>query len=446
VAYGSVHSRKPFERASKIAHSQIINDPQVVAFVEQSELPAPPEPAKLRTYIETIPADSGCLQAVIAIDGGMTETFVRSEFPSASIGFITMGPLLLRLDDLRELDEMPFIGPEDMARLRSIQRYSLAYPTKLVRYGKSPTFSEGFRRRIHEFLVAGDGHLLAALAWLIHRGWRNRSDQDSWVIPRCPNLACSRQNIAFVPGGPDTQVCSACGRPIFLSDALRLYERVDEEQGASAVQSYLLTALEQVILVHLVRTILDMKPALLRDVLFIKDGPLAFFGVTAPLYKPMRELMIHLGDVGAQEGSLISLIGVQKSGAFVDHAIAMGSHLRPYELLLPDSEYIYRYIVPGDPTTQDFGRNTYYGSTVIFKGGANDLYVGNVPTGDYHKAPRIGDLFNAGDVLRTTCRLKCSMYDNALLPIALANRLVSLADIPSAEILKKFAQQQAVRR
>jgi hypothetical protein len=33
------------------------------------------------------------------------------------------------------------------------------------------------------------------------------------------------------------------------------------------------------------------------------------------------------------------------------------------------------------------------------------------------------------------------MYDNALLPIALANRLVSLADIPSAEILKKFAQQ-----
>jgi len=39
-------------------------------------------------------------------------------------------------------------------------------------------------------------------------------------------------------------------------------------------------------------------------------------------------------------------------------------------------------------------------------------------------------------------RLRCSMYDNALVPVVLANRLVSLADVPSAEILKKFAKQQ----
>jgi hypothetical protein len=440
VAYGSVRGRKPFERASKIAHSQIVNDPQVVEFIEHSELPTPPEPAKLRAYIEGIPPASGRLQAVIAIDGGMTETFVRSEFPSASIGFMTMGPLLLRLEDLRDLDQMPFIGPDDMARLRSIQRYSLAIPTKLVRYRRSPTFSEGFRRRVHEFLTMGDGHLLAALAWLVHRGWRNRSAQESWIIPRCPNQSCERQNVAFAPDGPDTQICSECGGPVFLSDALRLYERIDEEQGASPVLSYLLTALEQVILVHLIRTILNMKPALLREVLFVKDGPLAFFGVTAPLYKPMRELMTHLGAIGSADGALINLIGVQKSGAFVDHAAAIGDQLQPYEVLLPDSDYIYRYIVPGDPSTQSFGRNTYYGSTVIFKGGANDLYVGNVPTGDYRNAPRVGDLFNAGDVLRTTCRLRCSMYENALVPIALANRLVSLADVPSAEILKKFAK------
>jgi hypothetical protein len=31
------------------------------------------------------------------------------------------------------------------------------------------------------------------------------------------------------------------------------------------------------------------------------------------------------------------------------------------------------------------------------------------------------------------------MYDNALLPVALVNKLVSLADHPSSKILKKFA-------
>jgi hypothetical protein len=440
MAYTSVSGRKPFERASKIAHSQIVNDPHVIDFVNQCVLPRPPQPAALRSQLESIPRQTGRLQAVIAIDGGMTETFVRSEFPSASIGFVAMGPLLLRLEDLRDLDRMPFIGPDDMARLRSIQRYSFAFPTKLVRYGASATFSEGFRRRVHEFLMQGDGHLLAALAWLIHRGWRKPDAQETWIIPHCPNPSCTKQDIAFAPNGPETQFCVECGGAVFLADALRLYERVDEEHGASPVLSYLLTTLEQIILVHLIRTVLDMKPSLLREVLFVKDGPLAFFGVTAPLYKPMRELMVHLRDAGAAGGPLINLIGVQKSGAFVDHATAIGDFLHANEVFVPNNDYIYRYVIPGDSSTQSFGRNTYYGATAIFKGSANDLYVGSVPSGEYQLAPRVADLYNAGDVLRTTCQLRCSMYDNALVPIALANRLVSLADVPSAEILKKFAQ------
>jgi hypothetical protein len=70
------------------------------------------------------------------------------------------------------------------------------------------------------------------------------------------------------------------------------------------------------------------------------------------------------------------------------------------------------------------------------------MYVATVPTGDYKDAPAITDLLNAGDVLRVTSRLRCSMYDNALVPVALANRLVSLADVPSSEILTKFARDR----
>lgn len=36
--------------------------------------------------------------------------------------------------------------------------------------------------------------------------------------------------------------------------------------------------------------------------------------------------------------------------------------------------------------------------------------------------------------------LRCSMYDQALVPIVLANKLVSLADFPSSEILAKFVR------
>jgi hypothetical protein len=436
MAYSRVRGRRPYERASKIAHSEIINDPQVVDFVEACVLPAAPEPGSLTKKLEAIPPSSGRITTVIAIDGGLTETYVREEFPSASIAFVAMGPLLLRLADLYDLDAMPFIGPDDMGRLKNIDRYSFAFPVRGVRYKKAPTFSEGVRLRVHEFLSHRDGHLLEALKWLLCRGWAPPAFRQSWIVPQCPNADCLARDFSFSYDGPVVVQCDACGRPVYLADALRLYERIDEEQGAGAIVSYLLTSLEQIVLVHLIRSVLKLKPALLEQVLFVKDGPLAFFGVTAPLYGPMRDLMKHLAE--DYDSPLINLVGLEKSGAFVEHAQAIEDQLIPYTALTLDSEYIYKHIVPGDPMTGAFGANTYYGAKVIFAGGSGDIYVGTVPTGAAVSAPRLKDLYNGADVLRATVLLRCSMYDNALIPVALANKLVSLADMPSAEILKKF--------
>jgi hypothetical protein len=241
-------------------------------------------------------------------------------------------------------------------------------------------------------------------------------------------------------GDPFEQACPACGHTIYLSDALRLYERIDEELGAGGVMSYLLTALEQLVLVHVIRTIWGLKRELLREILFVKDGPLAFFGVTAPLYKPMRDLMRFLGAGG--ENPFLNLVGVEKSGPFVEHASAIEESIPADHALVLTNDYIYKYVVPGDSSLQEFGRNTYYGAKVIFRGHLNDTYVATIPTGDYIPIPTLVDLFHAGDVLSTTARLRCSMYDNALVPVVLANRLVSLADVPSSEILKKFAKER----
>jgi hypothetical protein len=366
----------------------------------------------------------------------MTETYIREDFPSASIGFVAMGPLLLRLADLDDLDAMPFIGPDDIGRLKNIDRYSFAFPVRGIRYGQSASFAHGVRLRVHEFLSHGDGHLLAALKWLLCRGWREPTERQPWLVPRCPQSQCPAGDFTFTYDGPVVQTCPRCGKDVYLADALRFYERIEEEQGASAILSYLLTSLEQIILVHLIRSVLSIKPTLLEEILFVKDGPLAFFGVTAPLYAPMRDLMSHLG--ADFERPLINLIGLEKSGAFVEHARSIEDRLLPFTALPLDSDYIYRYIVPGDPTTGAFGANTYYGTKVIFAGGSGDVYVGTVPTGEAVAAPSLSDLYNGADVLRATVLLRCSMYDNALIPVALANKLVSLADVPSAEILKKF--------
>lgn len=439
MPYQKIRGRRPFERASKIAHVEIMNNPAVRAFVHDCQLPAPPGEAELTSRLVEIPPASDRLQTVIAVDGGMTETWIRDEYPSASVTFFTLGPLLLRLEDLADLDSMPFIAPEDMQRLKSIQRYSFVLPTKAVMPKGVSTFGEGVRAAVQGFLKEGDGHLLRALGWLLFREWLPPEDRIAWSIPRCPNADCSAVEITFSPGGPVEQPCDDCGRTIYLADALRLYERIDEELGAGGILSYLLTAVEQIVLVHVIRSIWGIKPDLLREVLFVKDGPLAFFGVTAPLFRPMRDLMRFLGT--ADNGPLISLIGLEKSGPFVEHAALIEEAIPAGHALVLSSPYIYKHITPGPPD-KDFGRNTYYGAKVIFRGRANDTYVATIPTLEYVNSPTLQDLLNGPDVLQTTARLRCSMYDNALLPVVLANRLVSLADVPSSEILKRFAKHE----
>jgi hypothetical protein len=91
----------------------------------------------------------------------------------------------------------------------------------------------------------------------------------------------------------------------------------------------------------------------------------------------------------------------------------------------------------------------YFGGKIIFKGAENDMYVATVPMGEFNSefnpSPKFADFYNIADVLRTTSKLRCSMYDNALMPVALVNRLVSLADVPTSDILAKFARDRLGR-
>ena len=59
---------------------------------------------------------------------------------------------------------------------------------------------------------------------------------------------------------------------------------------------------------------------------------------------------------------------------------------------------------------------------------------------EWRSAPR-----RWGQPLHSLCtyvgELRCSMYDNVLIPVALANKLVSLSDFPSQRILTTFVRQ-----
>jgi hypothetical protein len=431
------------ERASKISHHEIIATASVQALIEQCEIPRPPESRDLEQLLQhRIEPSATKLRHVIAIDGGYTEVSVRQEFPSSTITFFTFGPLLFSLQDLRDLNFQPFIAPEDLARLKRIQRFSLALPTKNMSL-RGLSLTDSVRQTLQEFVEHktndADEPLAEALRWLVFARWEN--PPGTWNLPSCPNAGCNAVDVSVSDDDSFRSVCPACDRPIYLIDVFRLHERIDEEQGASGIISYVMTALEQVVFVYVVKALLALSPRVLGECLMIKDGPLAFFGTTAPLSRRMQELVVYLVQRQQSGGSGFNFVGLEKSGAFVEHAAQIERMMGSDTILPLSTEYIYRYIVPGQgDNSRPYAWNTYWGGKLIFKAGDASTYVATVPLASVTGSPTLGDYAGLDEVLSVLGELRCSMYDNALIPVALANKLVSLSDFPSSRILERFAK------
>ena len=181
-----------------------------------------------------------------------------------------------------------------------------------------------------------------------------------------------------------------------------------------------------------------MKSDLLNSFLFIKDGPLAFFGQTANMHKPVRRLCKYLF-----ENNNLYLAGLEKSGAFVEHADEIKSLLKPGQVLLLNNKHIYTYILPNNPDTPDpYARTSYYSAKIIFKSKDERMYVITVPVDNENIVlnPQKSDFKNLDVILWNIEKLRCDMYDNAIVPVALANKLISLSNHPSSILLEKFAK------
>lgn len=439
MGYASKYGRRPMELASKASHHEIIKDKDVQDFLKNCKLPSAADEVDLEsmTMIPVEEPDPNPIRHIIAVDGGYTDVFVRPEFPSARIAFFQFGALIFGVSDLEELEESRFIFPEQMSKLKNVERIKLTVPTKgVTAYGET-TLTHSFRRTLHEFCCTHpDGDpLIETLRWLLFAEFSTTPDAQ-WELASCP--LCGERDVLLERAAlaANRVPCSACGDELYLTDAFRLHEVVDDEIGASGVLGYLTTTMEQVLVAHVIRLMLRTKPALLHETLLIKDGPLGFFGQTANMHKPMGRLVRWL----AKHHS-IYLVGAEKSGAFVEHADAIADKMPAGHVLLLDNEYIYKHVVPGtgDPA-RPYGSTTYYGQKVILKTPEGRMYVLTVPTREVSAEAKVENYINLQTVMSNVGRLRCDMYDSALIPVALVNKLVSLADHPSMKLIERFAK------
>ncbi|NEO13972.1 MULTISPECIES: hypothetical protein [unclassified Moorena] len=451
MGYSSKNNRRPFEAASKAAHHHIINDPEVQTLMDRIYKPPRSEEIPLeKVTADFEPPERNKIEAIIAVDGGYTEAIIENKFPSRKIHFLQFGALFFKQEELVCLEESPFIAPEDMSKLKNIHRIKLALPTKNIRFQDENTLKGSVLKAIYEFFLKStleeDKSLIDTLAWFIFRQYKKNhrtQDEKTWNLATNP-LSPNGNSMLLEEQNMDSNYTFPCleteGR-VYLTDIFRFQEVIDEDFGATGILGYLVNVIEHLIIIHIIRQLLREQPDTLKKVFFIKDGSTGYFGQTALLHKPMLDMVNWLLDKHD-----IVLAGLEKSGPFVDHAQAIQQNLDPGKVLILTDDYIYRYILPGPGDPQrPYASTSNYGHKVIFKAPNGHMYVVSIPVRELKKNPTINDLPNLQVILSNVEALHCDMYDSALFPVALVNKLVSLSAHPSQRILQKFASQSISR-
>jgi hypothetical protein len=168
-----------------------------------------------------------------------------------------------------------------------------------------------------------------------------------------------------------------------------------------------------------------------RALAVIMDGPLAVFGHPAWLSKAISLELCRLNSVARQGGHDLLIIGIEKSGAFVDHFAALdavdrtigASPIRNQTALPLTNSYIREHIVVSDGKT--YGEDTYFGRKVFYKTAAGARLVATLPflcdadrdldDTDPARFPRLADAMSLMDAVFSV------RFPNALGPLVAAH-------------------------
>jgi len=359
------------------------------------------------------------------------------------MAFFQFGVLFFSIEDLENLETKPFISPEDMSKFKDLYRIKFSIPIKNITYQNENNLTNSIRKTIYEFFMENrDGqNFMETLYWLVFQGYDTASNTVSYNLSSHP--ISNERNISLNKDSMDEKFTfSHKDGEIYLTDIFRLHEAIDDEIGASGILGYITTLFEQIIMAHYIKYIYEHQPQKLKEILFIKDGPLAFFGQTANIHKLFRNMINFIS-----KKYTLSIAGLEKSGSFVEHAneiIKDNNLLKPNQYLLLDNKHIYTYILAGDPNNQEpYARTSYYSSKVIFNSNNGYIYVITLPTesSEIVLNPTKENFSNIDVILCNIEKLKCDMYDDSLIPIALVNQLVSIANHPSTMLLNKFSKE-----
>lgn len=441
------------ETAGKGGHSDFVRNLDVQKFLSDCDYMRSPSDKEAETIAsQFIAAPRGAPPAlpkfVVASDASKSDKPINDKLPSTQIGYIKVSHVLIAMDKYAELIDpnSRFVDPFKVAEMhRNAYPITFVLPGSNIRYRGSSNVRDGFRQAVYDQLVfdkrGGPNRIVLTETLLA-------LNDHNLVINLCPACGKSIEPLEF-SAKTDKQLCPECGATVFITDWLRLHEGISDFGDNTSAITRMMNAVEHLLLATFILELLRTNPSALGKIAFVIDGPLALFGEPAKLHPRIMKLL-HTANLKMAQLGLepLLIIGLQKTGGVMDHAMLLERFLPNGVLRVIDDVYRHTYITGSDKPSANFGNETYYGQDFLFKTERGRIFNFALPYpfanknegGNAAEFARLKtDLTRYGSLIERACDLirhfELDLYDNAIVPVALAHRHASISLVPGGKVL-----------
>lgn len=393
---------------------------------------------------------------VLAVDGGRSEVSVRNGYPSAAIGYIAVASVLLDVAKMRRLDTRRPVDPREFRTIEDVSSVDCALPGCNVVTGTELNATHSFRRELFEVfktkkMPEASEAILDTYEVLLADKPIGETRQQ-----RCPYEDCLQPAREYQRGCGEYTCPCPHARTLFSTDALRIHESMKPEGSNESMFTETMNVLERIWMVYFLRTLEkeNLLPVLQR-VAIVMDGPLAVFGAPAWLSTEIRKELSRINDEAKKatrdsEFDLL-LLGIEKTGAFMDHLTDLDKGIRGeldalprQSVMLLSDDYIKQRII-FSASDRAYGRNTYFGRKAFYKTASGALIVFNsallnedhrdLKRADPSQFPRLADTMSLLDALVS------ARYKNAVIPLISAHAEAAIPLNLGKRVLEKLARQ-----
>ena len=395
-------------------------------------------------------AESELASFVLAIDGSYAEVDVKTGYPGAKVGYVTVASVLLDLARINELDEQRPVDPQEFRKTEQADTIDSAFPGSNVVTINQTGARESFRQELYEtfYDTILDEDLRIRMLATFEELLALKPTTRKQECPYRESDGCE-ESILISSG---CNKCPCGRRSIFSTDALRIHERFHDVGTNGEAFGLVMQVWERILLIHILRCF-EQQEILDRmgRIAFFLDGPLAQFGPPAWLSAAISTELKRLNAIVREKtGNDLIIVGIEKSGNFVSHFEEIDQTETPGEDRFPKRSYLLltdQYIkerIAYSESDKRFGIDTYFGRKFFYKAASGAKIVANIAflddaqdtldSDDIALYPQFSAIYSLLD------KLVSSRFENAISPIVAAHSHAAIPLHLGSKVLKRLAQ------